>query len=283
LSAKELYTGKIRNSANGVFELSSTNQSSPGIFGVPIETIFVILIVAAVAVMIERLIARYVSQVAKRLRWEPHTANNMVLTARIFILLGAIAAVARVAGLPPDWILSVSAIGGAALGFASQKTIGNFIAGLLLLSARPFKVGDYVRIGSVEGIVQELTINYTKVFTNANNTVAVSNLQVLDRDITNFAFEPERAGKAGIYCYTFEMGFDHNVSAEKMGEIFEEVFGEYKVSLPKIPSYTLLRSGGVERVYMIYIYVREPEDIFRIRAQIANQIYSRWDKDRAKK
>ena len=246
-----------------------------------LRLIILILIVAASAITIERLINTYLSRFAKRAKLEPHTTNNLMITTRILILFGAIAAIADLGGLPPEWILSVSAIGGAALGFASQKTIGNFIAGIFLLSAHPFRVGDYVRLGTVEGIVQEITINYTKVFTSANNTVSVSNLQILDRDITNFSFEMEKTGRApGIYCYTFEVGFDHSVSTQKIGEVFEAVFRNHLLELPKKPTYTLIRSSGTERVYLVYFYVRKPEDIFKFRSQIAEEVYSLWDGER---
>jgi small-conductance mechanosensitive channel len=250
---------------------------------IDLRLIVLILVVAAAAITIERVINTYLSRFAKRAKLEPHTTNNLMITTRILILLGAIAVIADVGGLPPEWVLSVSAIGGAALGFASQKTIGNFIAGIFLLSAHPFRVGDYVRIGAVEGIVQEITINYTKVFTSANNTVSVSNLQILDRDITNFAYEIEKVGRSPeMYCYTFEVGFDHNVSAQKIGEVFEAVFKNHLLELPKKPAYTLLRSGGTERVYMVYLYVRKPEDIFKFRSQIAEEVYSLWDQERTK-
>jgi small-conductance mechanosensitive channel len=248
-----------------------------------LRLIVLILIVAAAAITIERLITTYLSRFAKRAKLEPHTTNNLMITSRILILFAAVAAIADVGGLPPEWILSVSAIGGAALGFASQKTIGNFIAGLFLLAAHPFRVGDYVRIGTVEGIVQEITINYTKVFTSANNTVSVSNLQILDRDITNYAYEIEKVGRApGIYCYTFEVGFDHNVSTQKLSGVFEVVFKNHLLELPKKPAYTLIRSGGTERVYMVYLYVRKPEDIFKFRSQIAEEVYTLWDQERTK-
>jgi len=52
-----------------------------------------------------------------------------------------------------------------------------------LLAAHPFKIGDYVRIGTIEGIVQEITINYTKILTIGKDVVSVSNIQILDRDV----------------------------------------------------------------------------------------------------
>ncbi len=250
------------------------------LFGIDLYTIIGLIIIAAVAITLERLFTRYLSRFAKRAKLEPSAANNLVLTFRILILIGAVLVIGRIGGLQPEWILSISAIGGAALGFASTKTLGNFIAGLFLLAARPFKVGDYVRIGTVEGIVEEITINYTKVLTIGNNTVSISNLQILDRDITNYMYQ--RRKNFNLYCYTFEIGFDHSVSAEKLAEIFEEVFERHRHTLPRKPSYMLTRSAAFERVYMVYLYVEHPEDIFTLRLQIAEGVFKRWDMERAK-
>jgi len=250
------------------------------LFGVDLSTILWIIIIVAAAIALERLFTRYLSHFAKRVKLKRSTANNLVLTFRILILIVTVLAISRVGGLQPEWILSISAIGGAALGFASTKTIGNFIAGLFLLTAHPFKVGDYVRIGTVEGIVQEITINYTKVLTIGNNMVSVSNLQILDRDITNFTHESRR--NFSLYCYTFEIGFDHTVSTEKIAAIFSEVFERVLHTLPRKPSYMLTRSGAFERVYVVYLYVEHPEDIFVLRPQIAEEVFKRWDIERTK-
>jgi small-conductance mechanosensitive channel len=246
-----------------------------------VPTIVFIIVVTIGAITIERLLNKYLSGFAKRVKLQPHTSNNIMLFSRIVILLVAIAIIARIGGLPSEWILSLSAIGGAAIGFASQKTIGNFIAGLFIISVHPFKVGDYVRIGAIEGLVYEITLNYTKVSTSANSTILISNLQVLDRDITNFSLEMEKPGKtAGIYCYTFEIGFDHSVSTEKILKIFEEVFKSYLPELPRKIEYAPVRLG-VEQVYIIYLYVRKPEDIVKYRSLISEEIYKLWDIERA--
>jgi small-conductance mechanosensitive channel len=254
--------------------------ATPTLFGIDLSTIIGLIVIAVVAIALERLFTRYLSRFAKRAKLAPNAANNLLLTFRILILIGAVLVIGRVGGLQPEWIVSISAIGGAAVGFASTKTLGNFIAGLFLLAARPFKVGDYVRIGTVEGIVQEITINYTKVLTMGNNTVSVSNLQILDRDITNYMYQ---SGKNfSLYCYTFEIGFDHRVSAEKLAEIFEEVFERHRHMLPKKPTYMLTRSAAFDRVYVVYLYVEHPEDIFTLRPQIAEEVFKRWDMERTK-
>jgi MscS family membrane protein len=248
--------------------------------GVSLSTIFWIATIAIVAAVLERVITRYLRGFAKRAKLEPHATNNLVLTFRLLILIGAIASLVRVGGLPAEWFVAFSALGGAAVGFASTKTIGNFIAGLYLLASRPFRVGDYVRVGTVEGIVQEITINYTKILTIGNNVVSISNLQIMDRDITNYRSESEE--HTSLYCYTFEIGFDHTVSTAKMAEIFNEVFERYGHMLPKKPNYMLVRSSAFERVYMVYLYIEHPEDVFVFRPQIAEEVFKRWDMERKK-
>jgi small-conductance mechanosensitive channel len=251
------------------------------LFGIPISTIIDIIIIVIIALALERLFSRYLTRFAKRVKLEPSASNNLVLTFRILILVFTVLALSSVGGVQPEWLLSVSAIGGAALGFASQKTIGNFIAGLFLLAARPFKVGDYVKIGTVEGIVQEITMNYTKVLTAGNNTVSVSNLQILDRDITNYLYETSKT--CNLYCYTFEIGFDHSVPIDKLNTIFNEVFEGYSRILPRKPAYSLNRSTNVDRVYVVYLYVENPKDIFTLRPKVADEVFQLWDMERIKK
>lgn len=239
-----------------------------------------IVIISAVAIILERLATRYLRKFATRARLAKNVSNNSILTFRILILIGSAVSIVRVGGFPTDWFLAFSALGGAAVGFASTQTIGNFIAGLYLLATRPFRVGDYVRLGTVEGIVQEITTNYTKILTIGNNIVSLLNLQILQRDITNFLYENQEG--TNLYCYTFEIGFDHSVSADRIAKIFDKVLERHCLTLPQKPSYMLVRSGAFDRIYMVYLYVKDPEEIFTLRPQVADEVFRLWDAEKAK-
>jgi len=249
--------------------------------GVKLSTLLLIVVAIVVAVTLERLVTRYLKRFAKRTSLEPNVTNNLILTFRMLILIGVAATIVRVGGLPTEWLVAFSALGGAAVGFASTKTIGNVIAGLYLIATRPFRVGNYVRVGTVEGIVQEITINYTKILTIGKNIVSISNLQIMDRDITNYLYESEE--NVSLYCYNFEIGFDHSVSTTKIEEIFDGVLAQFNSMLPRKIDHMLVRSTAFERVYMIYLYVKRPEDIFVFRPRIAEEVFRRWDMERSKK
>jgi hypothetical protein len=79
------------------------------------------------------------------------------------------------------------------------------------------------------------------------------------------------------------MGFDHMVSAKKIAEIFEETFCKHLLEMPKKSTYTLIRSGAIDRVYLVYLYVCKPEDIFKFKSWITEELYLRWDEERTKR
>ena len=86
-----------------------------------------------------------------------------------------------------DLFIGAAALLGTAIGFASSSTIGNFISGLYLLVTNPFSVGDYVILPNlkVEGIVEEISINYTTILTPEGVHVLVTNQKLLGTIIKN--------------------------------------------------------------------------------------------------
>jgi small conductance mechanosensitive channel len=234
-----------------------------------------VIVIVAVAVVIERLLTRWLKKFIKRAELPADVGNGLVLTGRLILLIGAVVALLRVGGVPSDILVSLSALGGAAVGFASTRTIGNFIAGLFLLVTRPFRVGDYVRIDGIEGIVQEISLNYAKILTPTNNVVSISTQRILDRDITNYRYKGD---ESNLFCYGFELTFDHALSTEKVENILDSVIERYAEKLPKKPEYQSSRLTSFARYYMFYIYVEDPRDIFVLQPQLVKEIIQAWDK-----
>ncbi|PWI48822.1 hypothetical protein CEE45_04500 [Candidatus Heimdallarchaeota archaeon B3_Heim] len=87
----------------------------------------------------------------------------------------------------PEFFVGAAALLGTAIGFASSSTIGNFISGLYLLVTNPFSVGDYVILPNfkVEGIVEEISINYTNILTPEGVHVLITNQKLLGTIIKN--------------------------------------------------------------------------------------------------
>jgi small conductance mechanosensitive channel len=117
-------------------------------------------------------------------RMDPATAGTVGFLIRFAFLVAAAIASLRVAGLDPRTLAVGGAITAVVIGLAAQQTLGNLIAGLVLISVRPFKVGDRVRLqagavaGQVEGVVSSLGLLYTN-FARGEDSIMVPNNVVL--------------------------------------------------------------------------------------------------------
>jgi small conductance mechanosensitive channel len=117
-------------------------------------------------------------------RLDPGTAGTVGFLIRLLTLMLSVIFALRLAGLRPETLAVGGAITAVILGLAAQQTIGNLIAGTVLLSARPFRVGDRVRMhaggvaGQVEGTVASLGLLYTTL-ANGEDRILVPNNVVL--------------------------------------------------------------------------------------------------------
>jgi small conductance mechanosensitive channel len=115
-------------------------------------------------------------------RMDPGTAGTAGFLIRFgFLVVAAITAL-RLAGLDPGTLALGGAISAVVLGLAAQQTLGNLIAGLVLISVRPFKVGERVRLqagglaGQVEGVVSELGLLYTTLAQGQDSIMVPNNV-----------------------------------------------------------------------------------------------------------
>ncbi len=94
-----------------------------------LQKIVIALVIVAVTFVVDRLIRRALSRYGKRLDMEPHAVNILKLIARIIVFAGGVVALLALFNFPAEWFISISALTGAAIGFASTQTVGNFLAG----------------------------------------------------------------------------------------------------------------------------------------------------------
>ena len=140
-----------------------------------------VLLVLALGWGLARSVGRFVGPTFMR-RMDPATAGTFGFLIRLITMGVALILALSVAGAS----LQSLAVGGAftavIVGLAAQQTLGNVIAGMVLLSARPFRVGERVRFqagavgGQVEGIVSSLGLLYTVLTAGADQIMIPNNV-----------------------------------------------------------------------------------------------------------
>jgi small conductance mechanosensitive channel len=115
-------------------------------------------------------------------RMDPATAGTVGFLIRLVFIVAAALFALRVAGLQPATLAVGGAITAVVFGLAAQQTLGNLIAGMVLISARPFKVGDRVRLqagglaGQIEGVVASLGLLYTTLAQGRDSIMVPNNV-----------------------------------------------------------------------------------------------------------
>jgi small conductance mechanosensitive channel len=158
---------------------------------------YAVNIVAAIAIIIVGLIiARTVSAAVDRLMRKRHIDSTVadflsVLVRYGIIAFTLIAALGRV-GVQTASVIAVLGAAGLAVGLALQGSLSNLAAGVLLVTFRPFRAGEYVDLGGVAGTVNNVQIFSTTLRTADGKMVVVPNGKIIAGNIINFSREPER-------------------------------------------------------------------------------------------
>jgi small-conductance mechanosensitive channel len=115
-------------------------------------------------------------------RMDPATAGTVGFLIRLVAIGITLVLALRIAGVHPGPLVAGSAFTAVILGLAAQQTLGNLIAGMVLLSARPFRVGERVRLqagavgGSAEGVVSSLGLLYTTLARGEDRIMIPNNI-----------------------------------------------------------------------------------------------------------
>jgi len=149
------------------------------------------IVVAAAIFVLVSLLARLIDwslqrrplppEAVTRYRIFRRTVAVIVLAVGLFSALLAIPEVRAVAG----GLLASSALLGVVLGFAAQRTLGNFVAGLLIALAQPVRIGDRVEYDGTPGVVEEIGLTYTFIRAGDGRRIVVPNEKLASDTIVN--------------------------------------------------------------------------------------------------
>jgi small conductance mechanosensitive channel len=171
-------------------------------------------------------------------RMDPATAGTVGFLIRLATMAITLVIALGVAGVNTGSLIAGSAFTAIVLGLAAQQTLGNLFAGLVLLTARPFRVGERIRLqagaigGIHEGVVSSLGLMYTTI-SRGEDRIMIPNNQVLSSVIVPLK-EPESVDvkvrlTSGVRPSQVQAMLDDNISTPTRSApnvLLEELDGE---------------------------------------------------------
>jgi len=248
----------ITNFLNSSFEWILSNLD---------KIVFSIITVVLVFVVYKFLV-RQISRLRKQRKLEENVAFLLRRFAQWISALLILAVVFALFGFEIGLIAGLLALaGGTIIGFAAINTVGNAIAGIIVMTSRPFKIGDRIFFNGQFADVEAIDLIYTKMRTLDNVLVSVPNQELLKSEIDNYG----KKNVVRLHC-TVTPGFEYD-SADVEKALLEAAGNVQRVLKEPKPYVWITKFQNYAVEYNLYVFIRDIKMLPEIDAELHQKVF----------
>ena len=195
------------------------------------------------------------------------------ITLTIVLIIVTIGAV----GVDTTSMAALLAGGGMAIGLALNGTVQNFAGGLMIVTFKPFKAGDYIQAQGYEGVVSEVNIVSTKLTTTDNRRIIIPNGALFNDTINNFSEMTMRR-------VDWTINVEYGVSAEDTKKLFMDLLNseprilKKETGAPSDPFVALSALSASSVDFVLKAWVKS-EDYWNVKFSMNEKIYAELPKN----
>jgi len=142
--------------------------------------------------------------------------NFILAILKIFILGIGLGAILQVWGINVTALLASLGIGGLAFALAAKDTAANLFGSFSLLADKSIRIGEWIKVDNVEGIVEDIGMRTTKIRSFEKSLITVPNQIIANNPIENFS-------RRGVRRIKMRIGLTYNTSYAQMQTIIDEI------------------------------------------------------------
>ena len=143
-------------------------------------------------------------------------ASFIIKTTKVLIVALGIVGILQEWGINVTGFLASLGLGGLAFALAAKDTAANIFGGIAILTDNIFKIGEWVKIGNVEGTVEDIGMRTTKIRAFDKRLIIVPNAVIANSSVENFSRRDKRR-------VVMRIGLTYNTSVEVVKEVVEEI------------------------------------------------------------
>lgn len=234
------------------------------------------LLVMALSIVLARYIARLVQTFATRFTPDRNLQSLAGTVTHVFVIFFGVFAGAAIVfpGLNAGTLVSVLGLSSVAIGFAFKDIFENFLAGILILSGRPFGIGDQISTNGFDGTVEHITIRSTVIRSFDGMRVLIPNARIFQNPMTvHTAYKSRRTIFTAYVNYNADVEFARQV-------ILEAVQGCERVLNQPTPLVLLMEHGPRAMEFQVRFWTTATnEDVRMGRDQVATAIKYALDRN----
>lgn len=173
----------------------------------------------------------------------------------------------------------------AILGFAAQEAFSNIVSGIFIVIFRPFRVGDMIKVDTLDyGIVEDITLRHTVILNFQNKRLIIPNSRISSDTIIN-----DSIGDLEV-CTYIELGISYDSDQDLAIKIIQEVAESHPISFDNRTKAEKLEGLDVIEVRLLgfedssvqlraYVWSKDPVGSFRMHSDINKAVKKRFDNE----
>lgn len=190
--------------------------------GLAIVRAIAFLILGLIVIKIVRIIARSAAMKSSKLDRSASTFIISIITVVLYVVL-VIVLVSSLGFSTAGIIAAFSAVA-LAIALALKDSLASLANGVIIIFTKPFKKGDYIAIGGLDGLVQDIRLFNTKILTYSNEEIIVPNSEVLGSKLINYSAMPLRR-------VVFDVPVPYGVDVAEVKAMLLEAVAAYKYTV----------------------------------------------------
>ena len=226
-----------------------------------------------VGIVLAKLAVRTIRRAMERSMVDQQATLLVTQIAYFSILAMAVVIALAQVGVNVTALVAGLGIAGFTIGFALQDVSKNFIAGILLLIQKPFRVGDTIEVSGYTGTVKLIDVRATEMQTLDGRIVIIPSAEVYTSPIVNFS----RAVRRRI---EIQIGVSYNNDLEQVKEVALRVLASLPGALPEPPPATNFQAFGNVSVQLLISFWVDPKqsDLLVIKDLAAQEVQLAFEK-----
>ena len=234
------------------------------------------IIVAAVVFGIGLFLTRLIQAVTRRTVM-PRTRLDTGARSSIVAGLGYVGFFVSIllaigaAGLDLTNLAFLGAALGVGIGFGLQNIVNNFVSGIILLIERPIKVGDWIQVAGVHGIVEKVNVRSTEIKTFDKASYIVPNSELISGAVTNMT-HGDMLGRA--IC---PVGVGYGTDTRKVERVLLEVARAHPMGMRNPPPHVLFKGFGASSLdFELRLFLRDVMYVNFVQSDLNHEIDRRF-------
>lgn len=242
------------------------------IAGVTLSKVISSLFLLVIAIVIIKLVMKLFDRALSKIKLGKNHHAIIKSLIQFFLYFIAVLIIADNLGIPITSLIALLSVVGLAISLAVQDSLSKIAGGIMILSIKPFVVGDYIETQSASGIVEEIGLIYTKLLSFENHVIYIPNSDVAGGKIVNYSGETSRRVEIKV-----NIPYEYS-TAEVKKAAFEAVASVREVLSEPQPFVNIIEYTESSVKYTIRVWAKV-DDNWDVQCSLIERLRDAFDKN----